>query len=776
MSRKDRSYSVPGLGCKVGDQTLPIENLPEVVGLPQHYAVGHCYETRQHPKSAFLSVCCELIADYRGRDDLRPGGSTGILRIPLGDASVRRRRKFLFNWAPVHNVCSVVVTLLESRRATSCGYNSSHPVWYALYECLQDIHGDSSPFLLQPFHEFSNGFWLHLTSPHTQRSSRCNSSLSDTDPMTSARSPLQICGHSQRGKGRGKSCKDELASKDRFSDVYYAHRFELWKRLIAPPKCKELNNDDIYKKLKNCSWHFGKECFNPGMKRLNPNSVPNLNLPGHSPLLSWGPLAPDVRGQRSDDPAKRRLTATVTGSIVLVYRNNGTGVFLENIAQTIAHAPACLRPTVHSVNIGYEYEWVFDSASHPQKCSMNRILANIFLVTTVVPLCDFSNLGPTVSLYNTRKHLLLSGINEPLSTEMDDRHESIKTCRLRDSGTWYQGAVPSQCDLYQTQINRPLFPFGRRVHASRLQQGCLAVIGTPRRKKCLINSEPVDLPYMYHAASASSVILYTKNVPGSYKFITYTFFVANRPSRLNSDVNVKRACKMTLRLQPSRRWVPYSLLEVLEELHGHEQVVEDEGLQVSPQRASDPVDGLRLYVDLRRRRLVLLSVADILEGLLRAAAIVALPLVAAVRRRRRRRPLQLADEVAHRTRAHRLLITVPEKFQNTTWRRAITSVRTHFPGFAVATRTEANRCTLLQFDPLVCYRCVVVFTPPLLQVSRDAGSANHVSWDLPASRMQLCATVPTATHFQSRPSGFGVGDPSLLKRRVVILSGGGVLA
>ncbi|KAJ8867537.1 hypothetical protein PR048_031339 [Dryococelus australis] len=43
---------------------------------------------------------------------------------------------------------------------------SSHSVWPALYECLQDIHGDSSPFLLQPFHELSNGFWPRLTSPH----------------------------------------------------------------------------------------------------------------------------------------------------------------------------------------------------------------------------------------------------------------------------------------------------------------------------------------------------------------------------------------------------------------------------------------------------------------------------------------------------------------------------------------------------------------------------------------------------------------------------------
>ncbi|KAJ8874019.1 hypothetical protein PR048_024859 [Dryococelus australis] len=50
--------------------------------------------------------------------------------------------------------------------ATSCGYNSNHPVWHALFECFQDIHRDSSPFLLQSFHELSNGFWPRLTSPH----------------------------------------------------------------------------------------------------------------------------------------------------------------------------------------------------------------------------------------------------------------------------------------------------------------------------------------------------------------------------------------------------------------------------------------------------------------------------------------------------------------------------------------------------------------------------------------------------------------------------------
>ncbi|KAJ8882940.1 hypothetical protein PR048_014779 [Dryococelus australis] len=70
------------------------------------------------------------------------------------------------NWGHVRNVCSAVVIPLEFRRATSCGYNSSHSVSHALYKCLQDINGDSSPLLLQPFHELSNGFWPRLTSPH----------------------------------------------------------------------------------------------------------------------------------------------------------------------------------------------------------------------------------------------------------------------------------------------------------------------------------------------------------------------------------------------------------------------------------------------------------------------------------------------------------------------------------------------------------------------------------------------------------------------------------
>ncbi|KAJ8866480.1 hypothetical protein PR048_032323 [Dryococelus australis] len=85
------------------------------------------------------------------------------MTLPLPAYTVYQK---VINWPPVYNVCSVVVTPLESRRATSCGYDSSHPVWHALYECLQDIHGDSSPFLLQ---ELSNGFWSGLWAGQSNR-------------------------------------------------------------------------------------------------------------------------------------------------------------------------------------------------------------------------------------------------------------------------------------------------------------------------------------------------------------------------------------------------------------------------------------------------------------------------------------------------------------------------------------------------------------------------------------------------------------------------------
>ncbi|KAJ8894611.1 hypothetical protein PR048_007275 [Dryococelus australis] len=45
--------------------------------------------------------------------------------------------------------------------------------------CNPYIHGDSSPLLLQPFHELSNGFWQHLTSHHRRSNSfrRCSKGL-----------------------------------------------------------------------------------------------------------------------------------------------------------------------------------------------------------------------------------------------------------------------------------------------------------------------------------------------------------------------------------------------------------------------------------------------------------------------------------------------------------------------------------------------------------------------------------------------------------------------
>ncbi|KAJ8867841.1 hypothetical protein PR048_031646 [Dryococelus australis] len=64
-------------------------------------------------------------------------------------------------------------------RAYQVAYNEGELNWCAMQSAFArrtpqtrakltplDIHGDLSPFLLQPFHELSNGFWKRLTSPH----------------------------------------------------------------------------------------------------------------------------------------------------------------------------------------------------------------------------------------------------------------------------------------------------------------------------------------------------------------------------------------------------------------------------------------------------------------------------------------------------------------------------------------------------------------------------------------------------------------------------------
>ncbi|KAJ8881372.1 hypothetical protein PR048_017853 [Dryococelus australis] len=115
-------------------------------------------------------TCYEVQLVVRSFREMRVSLTPGTHDKLLGSGQARPLLTIHYlpksNWVPVHNVCSLVVTPLESRRATSCGYNCSHPVWHALYECLQDIHGDSSPILLQPCRELSNGFWPRLTSPH----------------------------------------------------------------------------------------------------------------------------------------------------------------------------------------------------------------------------------------------------------------------------------------------------------------------------------------------------------------------------------------------------------------------------------------------------------------------------------------------------------------------------------------------------------------------------------------------------------------------------------
>ncbi|KAJ8894505.1 hypothetical protein PR048_007159 [Dryococelus australis] len=115
------------------------------------------YRTQTAPNIEVLRANKGEAREYRSQHQNEGAGETEnplTSGIVLQDSHMRhtsRRKPF---------------TLHKSRRATSCGYNSSHPVWHALYECLQDIHGDSSPFLLQPFRELSNGFWPRLMSPH----------------------------------------------------------------------------------------------------------------------------------------------------------------------------------------------------------------------------------------------------------------------------------------------------------------------------------------------------------------------------------------------------------------------------------------------------------------------------------------------------------------------------------------------------------------------------------------------------------------------------------
>ncbi|KAJ8870801.1 hypothetical protein PR048_027100 [Dryococelus australis] len=137
------------------------------------------------------------------------------------------------NWAPVHNVCSVVVTPLESRRATSCGYNSSHPVWHALYECLQDIHGDSSPFLLQPFHELSNGFWPCLTWRYIKSFTpyaKDETDRSRWQRTTNLRAPPLNCFSANTSSENGMKTNKRSTS----SSVYGSHSLMQLPRLEAP--------------------------------------------------------------------------------------------------------------------------------------------------------------------------------------------------------------------------------------------------------------------------------------------------------------------------------------------------------------------------------------------------------------------------------------------------------------------------------------------------------------------------------------------------------------
>ncbi|KAJ8895104.1 hypothetical protein PR048_000429 [Dryococelus australis] len=96
--------------------------------------------------------CTNIIPDPRSNDRSSEPASSLIM--------IRSRIEFRTT------MVQLGIRPLPGRQTPRLSAGPDHPVWHALYECLQDIHGDSSPFLLQPFHELSNGFWPHLTSPH----------------------------------------------------------------------------------------------------------------------------------------------------------------------------------------------------------------------------------------------------------------------------------------------------------------------------------------------------------------------------------------------------------------------------------------------------------------------------------------------------------------------------------------------------------------------------------------------------------------------------------
>ncbi|KAJ8870528.1 hypothetical protein PR048_029551 [Dryococelus australis] len=122
--------------------------------------------TRHEPRRAFTwrggeATCgTDVIASYYASSGYRRPYT--ILKA-VGTFEINLRKKSLH--LPEY-ILTGALSDLRLVKATSYGYNSSYPVWHALYECLQDIYGDSSPFLLQPFHELSNGFCPRLTSPY----------------------------------------------------------------------------------------------------------------------------------------------------------------------------------------------------------------------------------------------------------------------------------------------------------------------------------------------------------------------------------------------------------------------------------------------------------------------------------------------------------------------------------------------------------------------------------------------------------------------------------
>jgi hypothetical protein len=76
---------------------------------------------------------------------------------------------------------------------------------------------------------------------------------------------------------------DKTVHRHRFPK--YKTTFDAWVKRSVNDKLLNKPIDMIYKSFVMCDKHFDESCKNSGLKKLNINSMPTLNLPGKYIIL-----------------------------------------------------------------------------------------------------------------------------------------------------------------------------------------------------------------------------------------------------------------------------------------------------------------------------------------------------------------------------------------------------------------------------------------------------------------------------------------------------------